>query len=162
MMVRSRVYHNLGGLDEDFFAHMEEIDLCWRIQRSGGKVYYQGNSTVYHVGGGTLSKSNPRKTYYNFRNGLVLLLKNLSTSSIFIKLPVRVLLDYIACFKFIIGGNLQNGLAILKAHRDIIKNLTTIRGKRKALLKFPFTNRNIYKGFILWQYFVMGKKKVEI
>ena len=69
LIIRSAVYHKLGGLDEDFFAHMEEIDLCWKVQRAGHKVYYCGTSHVFHVGGGTLSKSNPRKTYYNLRNG---------------------------------------------------------------------------------------------
>lgn len=162
MMVRSKVYHSLGGLDEDFFAHMEEIDLCWRIQRSGGRIFYEGLSTVYHVGGGTLSKSNPRKTYYNFRNGLVLLYKNLSSLALLVKLPVRIILDYVAAFKFFIGGESKDGLAVFKAHRDFISNLSSIRKKRKELLKYSFSNRNIYKGLILWSYFIEKKKRVEV
>ena len=84
MFVRASVYHELKGLDENFFAHMEEIDLCWRMQRAGYEVYYCGKSTVYHVGGGTLPKNNPRKTYLNFRNNLITFTKNRKSSVLFL------------------------------------------------------------------------------
>ena len=90
MMVRSEIFRELGGFDIDFFAHMEEIDLCWRIQRTGLKVYYNGESAVYHVGGGTLNQSNPFKTYLNFRNSLITLMKNDSFTGILWKLPATL------------------------------------------------------------------------
>lgn len=163
MMVRSKVYHELGGLDEEFFAHMEEIDLCWKIQRMGLRVYYCGASQVYHVGAGTLSRSNPRKTYYNFRNGLSLIFKHWSTSAILFKLPLRLLLDYVAIFKFLISGKVSDALAVMKAHYHFVKDLGKTRRKRKLLQKqYPVSNRNIYNGLVLWDYFVLKRKKIKV
>ena len=163
MMIRSNVYHKLGGLDEDFFAHMEEIDLCWKIQRMGSKVFYCGTSHVYHVGAGTLSRSNPRKTYYNFRNGLVLIFKHWSSTALLFKLPIRILLDYVAVFKFLISGKLSDAIAIMKAHAHFIKELGRTRTKRKALKdQYPIDDRNIYRGLVLWDYFVLGRKRIKV
>lgn len=163
MMIRSEVYHALGGLDEDFFAHMEEIDLCWRIQRADLKVFYCGASHVYHVGAGTLSRSNPRKTYFNFRNGLSLLFKNWSTASLLLKFPIRLLLDYVAAFKFLLSGNPADTMAVLKAQYHFFRSIKINYRKRRALLeKYRFSTTNIYNGLVLWNYFVLGKKKVEI
>ena len=83
LFIRSKIFHEMGGFDEHFFAHMEEIDLCWRIKNAGYQIYYCGESEVFHVGGGTLHKSNPRKTFLNFRNGLVLMLKNMPRFPLF-------------------------------------------------------------------------------
>lgn len=116
LFLRSEVFHELGGFDNDFFAHMEEIDLCWRMHNANNKVMYCGMSSVYHVGGGTLHKSNPKKTYLNFRNGLSLLLKNYSQSDLFLKLPVRLLFDFLAALKFIFTDSFHDGVAVLKAH----------------------------------------------
>ena len=162
-IIRSETYHVLGGLDEDFFAHMEEIDLCWRIQRAGLRVFYCGASYVYHLGAGTLQRSNPRKTYLNFRNGLSLLFKNWSTGNLWVKLPIRFMLDYAAAFKFLISGSTADAVAVLKAHRDFLSHFNTIRIKRKILLdRYPPTAKNFYKGLILWQYFVLGRKIIKI
>lgn len=163
MMIRSNVYHQFEGLDEDFFAHMEEIDLCWKIQRMGSKVFYCGTSQVYHVGAGTLSRSNPRKTYYNFRNGLVLIFKHWSSAALLFKLPIRILLDYVAIFKFLVSGKLSDAIAIMKAHAHFIQEFGRTRTKRKALIdQYPIDDRNTYSGLVLWDYFVLGRKKVNI
>ncbi|HPI79346.1 MAG TPA: glycosyltransferase family 2 protein [Cyclobacteriaceae bacterium] len=104
MAIRASLYHSMGGLDETFFAHMEEIDLCWRLNRAGHKVMYCGNSTVYHVGGATLHKSNPKKAYYNFRNGMITLIKNLGKAQLAITLPIRLVLDWMAAIRFLLWG----------------------------------------------------------
>lgn len=162
LVVRSKIYHDLKGLDEDFFAHMEEIDLCWKIQRAGHKVFYCGASSVYHVGAGTLSKSNPRKTYYNFRNGLGLVYKHWSTGKLLWKLPVRILLDYLAALKFLFSGQGGDARAVLKAHYHFIKKFGKNRAKRNALKHFPFTTRNIYPGLIVWDHFILKKKRIRV
>lgn len=163
MIVRSNVYHELNGLDEDFFAHMEEIDLCWKIQRSGSKVFYCGSSKVYHLGAGTLSRSNPRKTYYNFRNGLSLLTKHWSTGALFIKLPLRLVLDYVAALKFLVSGSSGDARAIFRAHYHFILNLGKTLSKRKLLLlKYPTFKKNTYRGSILWEHFILKKKKITV
>ncbi|HPM32881.1 MAG TPA: glycosyltransferase family 2 protein [Chryseolinea sp.] len=160
MIVRSKLYHQFNGLDEDFFAHMEEIDLCWKLHRSGYKIYYSGNSTVYHVGAGTLDYSSPRKTYLNFRNGLSLIFKHLDSGEILYKIPFRILLDWLAAFIFLIKFQPKNTLAVLRAHLDFIKNLNRNRAKRNAIRKeYPTYPRDvIHKGIILFDYFLKGKK----
>jgi GT2 family glycosyltransferase len=162
LIVRSAVYHKLGGLDEDFFAHMEEIDLCWKIQRAGHKVFYCAESHVFHVGGGTLAKSSPRKTYYNFRNGLSLVYKHWSPGALTVKLPLRLLLDYVAALKFLLSGKPGDGRAVFRAHYHFMKKFGKNRHKRSALKRFPFTTRNIYRGSILWDHFVLRKNRVKI
>lgn len=116
MLIRSTDYHAQKGFDELFFAHMEEIDLCWRLQQSGKEVYVVPSSTVYHVGGGTLPKNNPRKTYFNFRNNLLMLYKNLPGHRLLWLIPVRLLLDGIAGIKFLFDGDYRDTLAVLRAH----------------------------------------------
>jgi len=163
MVIRSKIYQELGGLDEDFFTHMEEIDLCWRIQRAGNKVMYAGNSTIYHVGGGTLSRYSPKKTYHNFRNGLAILVKHWSAGSLLLKLPVRIILDYVAALKFVFDGNPQHGLSVLKAHIDFVSQLGTTLGKRKILKQaYPFSNKNTYPGLIALEYFLLRRKKIKM
>jgi len=163
MMIRSKVFHELGGFDEDFFAHMEEIDLCWKIQRMGLQVFYCGTSQVYHVGAGTLSRSNPRKTYYNFRNGLSLIFKHWGTNAILLKLPVRLLLDYVAIFKFLLSGKVADAIAVMKAHFHFMAGLGNTLAKRKLLKsRYPISTRNIYTGLVIWEYFVLGKKKINV
>jgi len=162
MLIRSNVYHELDGLDEDFFAHMEEIDLCWKIQRAGYKVFYCGLSHVYHVGGGTLSKSNPRKTYYNFRNGLSLVYKHWNTGKLFWKLPIRIVLDYLAALKFLFSGKAGDARAVVKAHYHFIKKFGKNRTKRTALKKYPFTEHNVYSGSIIWDHFLSRKNSIKV
>jgi len=132
MMVRSNIFFDVGAFDEDFFAHMEEIDLCWRIQREGHSIKSIPASIVYHVGGGTLSKSSPFKTYLNFRNGLNLLVKNMPLSSLIWKFPLRVLLDWVAALKFLFEGGAPHALAVLRAHAKVVVGIfITLRKRRK-------------------------------
>lgn len=118
LMVRSELYLKVGGLDKDFFAHMEEIDLCWRILLTGNEIVAVPQSVVYHLGGGSLPASNPRKTYLNFRNNLLMLHKNLPDSTRNKTLFVRRMLDAIAWVKFMLTLDFKNANAILRAHRD--------------------------------------------
>lgn len=163
MFVRASCYRLLQGLDEDFFAHMEEIDLCWRMNRAGYSVFYNGTSTVYHLGAGTLSYNHPRKVYLNFKNGLAMLIKNLNTWELWIKLPIRVLLDALAAFIFILKGEVQNGLAVLKAHLAVSGSLPSIWKKRKALhAEYPtYTRSCIHSNLIIFDYYLKGKKKIH-
>jgi GT2 family glycosyltransferase len=116
MLIRSEIFHEFGGFDEDFFAHMEEIDLCWRIRAKGYKLAAIPESVVYHVGGGTLNKTSPFKTYLNFKNGLSLLVKNLPARQLIYKLPLRLILDGLAAIKFAVESSPSHLIAILKAH----------------------------------------------
>lgn len=158
MVVRSKLYHQMNGLDEDFFAHMEEIDLCWRLKRQGHSIYYVGDSTVYHVGGGTLSKLNPRKTYLNFRNGLWLLIKNLPGFEICWKLPFRIGLDYIAAIRFLVSGQATHGWAILQAHGTVLITFRSILRKREGA--HPSRLAGQYRGLLIWEYFIKRRKPV--
>jgi len=158
LFIRSAVFHHHNGFDEDFFAHMEEIDLCWRIQRTGLKIFYSGESVVYHVGGGTLAKSNPRKTYFNFRNGLSLLLKNLPGSQLLWKIPARLLLDWIAALNFLLSGSSSDGWAVLKAHASFLKNLRRDYSKRHSLPSSRNSVTTIYRGLLLLPYYLGGKR----
>ena len=116
MFIKTDVYHQSGGLDPDYFAHMEEIDLCWRIKNMGYKVFYCNTSTVYHLGGGTLHETNPFKTYLNFRNSLITLRKNLPLHQSFGILFIRHILDFIQWLRFIFSGKFKHAYAINKAH----------------------------------------------
>ncbi|MFY0593071.1 glycosyltransferase family 2 protein [Roseivirga sp.] len=157
LFVDRKTYLDLGGLDVDFFAHMEEIDLCWRIWRSHYRIMVVPKSTVYHVGGGTLDKSKPKKTYLNFRNGLSLLIKNEDGLKLIWKLPLRIFLDWVALIKFSIESGPQHGLAILKAHIHTLIHFSKTFKKREALKNHPKIPR--LKGWIIISYFVSGRKK---
>jgi len=159
-MVRAELYWQAGGLDDDFFAHMEEIDLCWRLHHMGHKIYYHGQSTVYHVGGGTLPKNNPRKTYLNFRNGLYMLYKNTPWAQLWWKLPLRLTLDGIAGIKYLLGGTPKDCGAIIKAHMHFYKTAKRFSQKRKQSLAAKANGKGapLYPGNIIWQHFIRGKK----
>ncbi len=133
LLIKADVYHEIGGLDEDFFAHMEEIDLCWRLQNAGHQVWVCPESKIYHVGGGTLQKSNPRKTYYNFRNGLILLLKNLPKGKVFWVIMMRLILDHVAAYRFLFQGKTGDFKAIAAAHRHFILRLKYWKSKRRVV-----------------------------
>jgi GT2 family glycosyltransferase len=160
LVVRAKVFHELSGFDEDFFAHMEEIDLCWKMNRAGHEIHYVGQSHVYHVGGGTLSKSSPRKTYLNFRNGLSLIFKHLSGGELVWKLPLRILLDWVAGMSFLLAGSWRDAQAVIKAHVYFFVSLPKDIRKRKALRdSLPsFKPKQIYPRSIAIDYFVLGKK----
>jgi GT2 family glycosyltransferase len=114
--IRSAVYKELKGFDEDFFAHQEEIDLCWRATNKGYTIKYNSESIVYHVGGATLKQANPQKTYLNFRNSLLMLTKNLPQDALFQVLIIRMLLDGVAGVKFIFSSQFSHCWAIIRAH----------------------------------------------
>ena len=156
MFVKADVYKQLGGLDNDFFAHMEEIDFCWRAKNNGYKVCYCPDSTIYHVGGGTLPPSSPFKTFLNFRNNFALLFKNLQRHRLLYVLPLRVVLDYVAASKFLLEGKPREFTAVVKAHWKFYAMLGKLRKKRNCL---PHRNVNcIYHRSIVWDYYI-GKKQ---
>ena len=157
MFVRADLYHQIGGLDDSFFAHMEEIDLCWRMKNAGYKVYCCPQSRVYHIGGGTLPKNSPRKTYLNFRNNLSLLVKNLPQHRVHRTILYRILLDWIAAFKFLIEGCPKDFKMVFKAHWDFYKRLRTLKESRKATEHK--TVSCIYKRNIVFDSILRGKKK---
>ncbi|MDA0196478.1 MAG: glycosyltransferase family 2 protein [Bacteroidetes bacterium] len=151
--VKSKVFYQLGGFDEDFFAHMEEIDLCWRMNNLGLKVMVCPESTIYHVGAGTLPVSNPRKTYLNFTNNLAILTKNLSFNKLFFILPIRILLDWIAALKFLVDGTTNHSFAILKAHFEFVGKFRIHLRKRtrgqKAISKALVLNKSVVAAYFL-------------
>jgi GT2 family glycosyltransferase len=161
--VRAELFHKLGGLDEDYFAHMEEIDFCWRLQRAGYEIYYQGASTVYHVGGGTLSSLSPRKTYFNFRNGLSMITKHLPASQLIWKLPIRIGLDWIAAIKFLIQPSPQDAWAVIKAHLYYFSHLGSEYSKRSSLSETlnGFQVKQVYPHFLVIDYFLLGVREFK-
>lgn len=160
LMIRRDAYHRFGGLDEDFFAHMEEIDLCWKLQRANLQVWYTGQSTVYHVGAGTLGYNSPRKTYLNFRNGLSLLYKHLAPGELAVILPARMMLDWVAAFMFLAKGEPGNFAAVARAHIHFIKQLPLTHKKRQALrAAYPvYARQTIYNRSVLLQYYLLNRK----
>lgn len=151
LMVRSDLYLEVGGLDKDFFAHMEEIDLCWRILLAGFDIKVIPQSVAYHLGGGSLPASNPRKTYLNFRNNLLLLHKNLPDSTRSRKLFIRRLYDTIAWAKFMLTFDFKNANAVLKAHNDFrsMKRAYTSHPDVDMLDTRTDTHRNIILNYYL-------------
>jgi GT2 family glycosyltransferase len=156
MFVRAEIYHELGGLDDDFFAHMEEIDLCWRMKNKGYKVMYCGDSTVYHVGGGTLPKKYPRKTYLNFRNNLTLLFKNLPNDRLLKVYIARMFLDGIAGLKFLVEGSFMSFIAVTRAHVSFLRTFRKTMKKRRSCE--PEHVSEIYWGNIAFDYFLKRKR----
>ncbi len=161
LFVRSQVYHETGGLDEDFFAHMEEIDLCWRMKLAGFKVMNCPSSEVYHVGGGSLPKGNPKKVYLNFRNNLIILAKNLPADRLYKKLLLRMILDQVASFRGLTHGLPKDWLAVQKAHLHFLQSWKTCLQKRTEIQR-KVNNPNysgVYHRSIVWDHFVLGKKR---
>ena len=158
LFVRSKVFHELNGFDEYFFAHQEEIDLCWRMQRAGYTIYVEPSSIVYHVGGGTLPMGDRKKVFLNFRNNLVMMTKNLPFFERLWKIPLRIILDIIAAYRDLIGGNFSMFISIASAHMHFVEWLFV--GKRGK--KLPKINTKVlsvvYHGSIVWQYFIKKKK----
>jgi hypothetical protein len=159
LMVRAETFRKVGGLDPYLFAHMEEIDLCWRMQRAGYSVAAVAESEVLHVGGGTLNKENPFKTYLNFRNNLILLYKNLEPSQRFFTLFLRMILDGIAGIKFLTEGKFSSFVAILKAHYGFYVYLFSEKEKHNLPVELQKMRPQSYQGSILKAYFLEGKKK---
>ncbi|WKV12525.1 glycosyltransferase family 2 protein [Marivirga harenae] len=155
LFVKAQTFHEVGGLDDKFFAHMEEIDFCWRAKNLGYEIYYCGESTVYHVGGGTLQAESPFKTYLNFRNNWLLLYKNLSKEEFHAIRKRRKRLDVLAAIQFVAKGKRANANAILKAHQDFRK----MKNDYEANTSFGQLHPEILQKSIINQFFVKGKKK---
>ena len=156
MFVKASIFHQLGGLDGDFFAHMEEIDFCWRTLNSGYTVRYCPRSVLYHVGGGTLPKSSPFKTRLNFRNNLSMLYKNLPDERMKKVLRRRMLLDGIAALKFLLQGHVGEFNAVREAHREYRSLLPQLKEKRAALKQE--TVAGVYQRLLLSDYYFRGSK----
>ncbi|GAA4468909.1 glycosyltransferase family 2 protein [Nibrella saemangeumensis] len=159
LFVRADVFHQTGGFDELFFAHMEEIDWCWRVQRLGYEVWTCGQSVVYHVGGGTLPKTNPQKTYLNYRNSLMMLYKNLPSDRLFDTLLLRLVVDGLSSARFLLTGQWRDIGAILRAHFAFYGRLRDLRLRRRQLpAQTEATHLPVYTCSIIWDYFAKGRK----
>ena len=160
MMVRSKAFWAVGGFDSRFFAHMEEVDLCWRLRSRGGEIYSVPGSKVYHIGGATLHKSNPRKTFLNFRNNLLMLYKNLPEKELRSVMRMRALLDYVAAIKFLLSGNVCDCKAVVKARKEYKKMRTSYEAVRNenilhTVVEQPFGRTTF---MLLWQYYARGRR----
>lgn len=164
MVIRSEIFHLHGGFDEDLFAHMEEIDLCWKMNRSHSTVYYSGRSHVYHLGAGTLGYRSPHKTYLNFRNALVVIFKHLGSGEMIYKLPFRLALDWLAAFFFLLKGERRNFVSVLRAQRDFFGQWRRLKKKRAEIRrKYPsYSKANIHPGLIIFDYYVRRRRSVPL
>ena len=160
LMVRASDWHESGGLDGRFFAHMEEIDLCWRLRTKGKSIVCIPGSTAYHLGGATLNQGNPRKTFLNFRNNLLMLYKNLPDRELKPVMRVRRILDYLAAFQFLLKGDRGNFVAVFKARREFARIRPDFEADRRRiqqariLLRVP--QRTDFS--LLWRYYVRRQK----
>lgn len=168
MVIKAPLYHKLGGLDGDYFAHMEEIDLCWRLKRAGYEIMVQPEAVVYHVGGGTLNYQSPRKTYLNFRNNIVTIFKNEPALKLLWLLPVRFSLDGVAGIMFLVKGQYQHTLEIIKAHGYFYGHIRSLIAKRKAYTKLieaarigQARNTGRSSNSIIWRYYLLGKRRFQ-
>lgn len=161
LLVKASLYTELGGLDEHFFAHMEEIDLCWRMKNRGYQILCEPQSVVYHVGGATLDQSHPRKTFLNFRNNLYLLVKNLPKEAFARTLITRMLLDGIAAIKFLVSGEFGFFMAVFKAHLSFYQHAPRYFKERQCnknhipQKKLP----EVYPGSFIYDYYIRKKRK---
>ncbi|GAB4128195.1 MAG: glycosyltransferase family 2 protein [Raineya sp.] len=156
MCVRARIWKELGGFDEYFFAHFEEIDFCWRVQNTGGKVYYFPESEVFHVGGGTLNATNPKKTFLNYRNNLITLYKNLPSKGKFALLFFRLVLDGVSALRFLKKGQFRHIWAIVEAHFAFYGYVLKNKSPQKQI-----SNQQaiLFPKAVVWQYFVKKKRE---
>ncbi len=160
MFIRAECFHEFSGFDRDFFAHMEEIDLCWRLQHEGYEIWYCAESKVYHVGGGTLPKNNPQKTYLNYRNNLFLLYKNLPPVQFRKVFFFRKIVDFIAALKFLQTNGTEDCKAVFRAHRDFQKDKWKYEARHNGLQSTDFQANNlIYPSSILFSYFIRRQRK---
>lgn len=160
LLIRSELFHKAGGFDEEFFAHMEEIDLCWRLKKMNYKFMVCPESTVYHIGGGTLPYTSPRKVYLNFRNSVLMIVKN-HEGILFPKLFKRLCIDGIAASRFLMIGEFKQFAAVFNAHIYLYKNLSSLLKKRLHIKKMSttFNSTGLYNGNILSAYFFKGIKE---
>ncbi len=166
LCIRSRLYHDIGGFDEDYFAHTEEIDLCWRLKRAGYRIMAEPRSVVYHKGGGTLQYNSPRKIYLNFRNSLFTLVKNEPMRRLFWLIPLRIVLDVLAAGLFLSKGYFSLIGSIARAHLHFYPRLGRLHKRRKEYQELvervsihPQPNlAGRYPGSIVWQFYGRGKR----
>lgn len=164
--VRSELFHQFGGFDPQFFAHLEEIDLCWRFKRAGYRIWAESSVHVHHLGGGTLAYDTPRKAYLNFRNSLITLLKNERPLDVIWKIPIRILLDYAAILLFLSQGKIQHVWSVLRAQLDFILTLPLSILKRryhqeavnKGRIKSRPKLKGQFNGSIVWEFFLNDRK----
>lgn len=161
LCIQASAWREVGGFDDDFFAHMEEIDLCWRLKKSGYKIGYTHESVVYHVGGGTLNTSDPKKTYLNFRNNLMMLQKNLPFFTAVVVIFCRFWLDLLALLQFLAKGNYKEAWAVSRAHQYFFRNFFRNAAKRKNY-KAKENKTGLYRGSIIWNFFARGVKKYSL
>lgn len=164
LMVRSKIYWKTGGLDDEFFAHMEEIDLCWRLKSRGYRIVCIPQSKVYHIGGGTLNVESPQKTYLNFRNNLLMLYKNLPNKLLKEIMLRRFIFDYIAAFQLFITGKPKNAISVFKARSDFKLMQPTFEEKRKENILYSTTDNqsDIFQKSIVIAYYMKGKKTFNL
>ncbi len=152
--IKRKAWTEVKGLDADLFAHMEEIDLCWRLKNLGYRIIYCANAEVYHVGGGTLNANNPYKTYLNFRNNLIIMQKNLPLSDAYFRIFVRMWFDLAAWVQFLLKGKSEFSMAITKAHFHFLRDITHNAQKRTSK-QMPYLNHaGTYKSSIVYTYFI--------
>lgn len=160
LMIRASAFREAGGFDASLFAHMEEIDLCWRLRRTGWRIGYTSRAVVYHVGGGALGYGSPRKTYLNFRNSLVVLTKNLRTRSIAWRILRRLLLDDLAALKFLLEGHAMHAWMVGRAHRHFCLRLPGLLRERRRLLalEHDVDLTGQYMRSVAYDRFVLGQR----
>jgi GT2 family glycosyltransferase len=158
--IRSSLFHKSGGFDSDFWAHMEEIDLCWRLKNFGYQIRYTPYSQVYHLGGGSLPYDNPRKLFLNFRNSLFMLYKNCPPNRLLKVLVVRMILDGTAAFKLLAEGNLNGISSVLKAHWALYSNWSKLKDRRRMLKSMvtPKWHEEILSKSLVWKFYIQKKK----
>jgi GT2 family glycosyltransferase len=156
--VKASLFHEANGFDAYFFAHQEEIDLCWRLQRSGYEIFAVPTSVVYHVGGGTLPKGNHRKTMLNFRNNLIMLYKNLPFSKAITVIPIRLGLDALAAYRAVFAGDVGFFVAVVKSHMQFVLWIFFYQSRSVFSKKEHDIINGWYKGSVVWDYFIRKKK----
>ena len=157
--IKTAVWKQTSGLDPDLFAHMEEIDLCWRLKNLGYKISYCPDAEVYHVGGGTLDANNPRKIFLNFRNNLMIMQKNLPLKEVYFQLVIRFFIDFVALIQFLLKGKPKFAMAVSKAHYQFLKNLQKT-GDKRTDLQLPYcSHTGVLKSSVVWSFFIKGIRR---
>ncbi len=161
LVIRKDTYIQAGGLDADFFAHMEEIDLCWRLNARGHRLVCIPESKVYHLGGGSLPYNNPRKTFLNFRNNLLMICKNAPAKILYPILFIRFVMDYAAALMYLLKGDTEQFKAVLKARYDYHKLIPNFKQKRKENIQKAInpTPKTIIRRSIIWDFYIRGMRK---
>jgi GT2 family glycosyltransferase len=161
LVIKADLYHSVGGLDADLYAHMEEVDLCWRLKNAGYRIGYVGSSTVFHVGGSVISYGSPQKLFYNYRNNLVLLFKNERASRLLWLFPWRMVLDGVSAMQLLAKGQIKSVATIFRAHMSFYGSIGKWWQHRRQAQSVTATRNEVgrYPKSIVWQYFARGRKK---